>query len=87
MKIATLAALMTLTAGAALAEPACTVPATGAAAPVWKALKAFEDEGGTVIAFKINDGACHEVYGTLDGTNMEVFYDPTTGAEIERIAD
>ncbi|SEN60487.1 Peptidase propeptide and YPEB domain-containing protein [Loktanella fryxellensis] len=87
MKIATLAALMTLTAGAAFAEPACTVPAEGAAAPVWEALKAFETEGGAVIAFKINDGACYEIYGTLVGTKMEVFYDPTTGVELERIAD
>ena len=85
MKIATLAALMTLSATAALAEPACTAPAEGAAAPVWKAIQSFEDQGGVVRNFKINDGACYEIYGTLDGTNMEVFFDPTTGEELDRI--
>jgi hypothetical protein len=38
-----------------------------------------------VKSFKINDGACYEIYGTVDGKNLEVFYDPNTGAEIERI--
>lgn len=85
MKIATIAALMTVIAGAAYAEPTCTAPAEGAAAPVWKAIQSFEEEGGMVRSFKINDGACYEIYGTLKGTNMEVFFDPTTGAELDRI--
>ena len=85
MKIATLAALMTISATAAFAEPECTAPAEGAAAPVWKAIQSFEEEGGVVRSFKINDGACYEIYGTLDGTNMEVFFDPTTGEELDRI--
>ncbi|MCB5199110.1 Peptidase propeptide and YPEB domain-containing protein [Loktanella sp. DSM 29012] len=84
-KIATLTALIALSATAALAEPSCTPAADGAAAPVWEAVKAFEEEGGVVKAFKINGGDCYEIYGSLDGTNMEVFFDPTTGEELERI--
>jgi hypothetical protein len=85
MKFATLAALLTLSATAAFAEPECIAPADGTAAPVWEAIKSFEDEGGIVRSFKINDGNCNEIYGTLDGTNMEVFFDPTTGEELGRI--
>ena len=85
MKRATLAVLMTLSATAALAEPACTAPAEGTAVPVWQAIQSFEEEGGIVRSFKINDGACYEIYGTLNGTNMEVFFDPTTGEELDRI--
>ena len=48
-------------------------------------MKAFEEEGGKVLAFKINSGGCYEVYGTLGDAKMEVFYDPNTGAELERI--
>lgn len=85
MKIATLAALLSVFAGAAFAEPTCTAPAEGAAAPVWKSIQSFEEEGGVVRSFKINDGACYEIYGTLKGTNMEIFFDPMTGAELDRI--
>lgn len=85
MKIATFATLLSLTAGAAFAEPTCITPAEGAGAPVWKAIQSFEEEGGVVRSFKINDGACYEIYGTLKGTNMEVFFDPTTGVELDRI--
>lgn len=85
MKIAPLAALMTFAGTAAFAEPTCTAPAEGAAAPVWEAIKSFEESGGVVRAFKINDGNCYEIYGSVDGANMEVFFDPTTGAELERI--
>lgn len=85
MKVATLAALMTLSATAAFAEPTCTAPAQGTAAPVWQAIKSFEDAGGTVQSFKINDGNCYEIYGTQKGAKMEVFFDPATAAELDRI--
>jgi hypothetical protein len=83
MKKLLLTALMSTLAAPVLAEPACTMP--DAPKPVWESLKAFEDEGGKVIAFKINDGACYEIYGSLNDTNMEVFYDPNTGEELDRI--
>lgn len=78
-----LAALMTLTAAPVFAEPACTPG--DAVKPVWESMKAFEETGGVVKSFKINDGACYEIYGTVDGKNYEVFYDPNTGLEMERI--
>lgn len=83
MKSVLLAAAFAAIAVPAFAEPACQPTET--AKPIWESIKSFEDQGGTVIAFKINDGGCYEVYGKLDGTNMEVFFDPATGAEIERI--
>lgn len=77
------AALVVVVAGPALAEPSCT----GAehASPVWQAIQSFEEAGGVVVSFKINDGNCYEIYGSVDGTNMEVFFDPATGAELDRI--
>ena len=65
------------------AEPSCTPG--DSLKPVWEAIKTFEDEGGEVLKFKINDGGCYEVYGKLDDTKMEVFFDPNTGVEIDRI--
>jgi hypothetical protein len=83
MKKIIVAALLAVSAAPAFAEPACTPGAE--LKPVWESLKAFEDEGGEVVSFKINDGGCYEIYGKLDGTNMEVFYDPNTGEELDRI--
>lgn len=83
MKKLVLAALLSLTAAPMFAEPACTPGET--VKPVWESMKAFEEAGGVVKSFKINDGACYEIYGTVDGKNFEVFYDPNTGVEIERI--
>ena len=59
MKTQVFAALVALIAAPAFAEPSCTPGAE--AAPVWEAIKSFEEEGGTVIAFKINDGGCYEI--------------------------
>tara|TARA_R110002124_G_scaffold224698_1_gene389989 strand:+ start:1353 stop:1610 length:258 start_codon:yes stop_codon:yes gene_type:complete len=76
------AALATL-AAPAFAEPSCN-PGTDLK-PVWESMKTFEEEGGKVLAFKINSGGCYEIYGSQNDTKMEVFFDPNTGAEIERI--
>jgi hypothetical protein len=78
-----LTAALILAAAPAFAEPACTPG--DVSAPIWQSMKAFEESGGKVLAFKINDGQCYEIYGVVDGVKMEVFYDPNTGAEIERI--
>jgi hypothetical protein len=76
------ATLLTLVAAPLFAEPACTPGET--LKPVWEAIKAFEDAGGTVVSFKINDGLCYEVYGEQDGKKVEVFYDPNTAVELGR---
>ena len=83
MKTTLIAAFMTIVAAPALAEPACTPGAD--VTPVWQSLQKFKEEGGEVISFKINDGQCYEIYGKVDGTNMEIFFDPNTGEELERI--
>lgn len=83
MKKTIIAALMAVAAAPAFAEPSCTPG--DALKPVWESIQKFEEEGGGVVAFKVNSGGCYEIYGTVDGTNMEVFYDPNTGEEIERI--
>ena len=79
------AALLLCAAAPALAEPSCEA-ATEAKTPVWQAIQSFEEEGGEVRSFKINSGNCYEIYGSLDGTNFEVFFDPATGEEVDRIA-
>ncbi|MGL5012123.1 MAG: PepSY domain-containing protein [Paracoccaceae bacterium] len=83
MKKMIFAAVLAAVAAPAFAEPACTPG--DVTKPVWESLKAFEEAGGKVLAFKINDGQCYEIYGEVDGVKMEVFYDPNTGAELERI--
>lgn len=83
MKKTIIAALLAVAAAPAFAEPSCTPG--DALKPVWESIQTFEEEGGVVVSFKINDGGCYEIYGTVDGTNMEVFFDPNTGEEIERI--
>ena len=82
MKNLAIAALMSLSATAAFAEPSCTPGET--LAPVYQAIQTFEDAGGVVVSFKINSGKCYEIYGTVDGENMEVFFDPNTSEEIGR---
>ncbi|MDG1282864.1 MAG: PepSY domain-containing protein [Pseudorhodobacter sp.] len=79
-----IAALLALAAAPAFAEPSCN-PGTDLK-PVWESIKTFEDQGGEVMSFKINDGGCYEIYGKVDGTKMEVFFDPNTGEELDRIA-
>lgn len=78
-----LAALFAAIAAPALAEPACSPG--NAVKPVWESIKSFEENGGKMIAFKINDGGCYEVYGSVSDKKFEVFFDPNTGAEMERI--
>lgn len=83
MKKTLLAALLAVAAAPAFAEPSCNPGAE--LKPVWESIKAFEEEGGEVASFKINSGGCYEIYGKVDGTNMEVFFDPNTGLELDRI--
>lgn len=83
MKHAILASALSLLAMPAFAEPSCSPGET--VKPMWESVKAFEESGGVVIAVKINDGGCYEIYGKVEDVNFEVFYDPNTGMELERI--
>ncbi|MGB5559833.1 MAG: PepSY domain-containing protein [Paracoccaceae bacterium] len=83
MKKLYVVAALAFVAAPAFAEPSCNPGAE--LKPTWESIKTFEDEGGQVIAFKINDGGCYEIYGELNDTKMEVFFDPNTGEELERI--
>lgn len=83
MKLFSILALPLIALAApAFAEPKCE--AAGATLPMWQAAKTFEDAGGVIQEMKVNDG-CFEVYGETGGKKFEVFYDPLTGAELERI--
>ncbi len=83
MKKLAIATALCLTALPAFAEPACEPGET--LKPVWESIKTFEEQGGEVLKFKINDGGCYEIYGKLEGKKFEVFFDPNTGEEIDRI--
>ncbi len=67
----------------AYAEPSCKPAA--APKPMWEAVKGFEESGGKVVQVKINAGGCYEIYGQLSGKKFEIFFDPATGNEINRI--
>ena len=80
--IATLVA--TLAATSALAGPTCNVPEDK-----WMKeadLKAkIESQGYQIKTFKVSKGKCYEIYGyDKEGRKVEIYYDPATGAEIER---
>lgn len=83
MKKTLMASLIALAAAPAIAEPSCTPGAEQK--PIWESIKSFEDQGGKVLSFKINGGGCYEIYGKLEGTKMEVFFDPNTGEALDRI--
>ena len=79
----TLAAALSLVALPALAGPDCSE--IDASMPMWEVVKAFEEnEGGSVEVAKITDDNCYEIYGRIDGAKVEIYYDPSSGAELER---
>jgi hypothetical protein len=82
MKFLSALAAVVLIGAPAFAEPSCN-PGTDLK-PVWESMKAFEEAGGKVVSFKTNEGGCYEIYGVVEDTKMEVFYDPNTGIEIGR---
>ena len=84
MKKIIFAAILSAAAAPAFAEPSCNPGSE--VTPVWQSLQKFEQAGGQVVSFKINSGGCYEIYGKVDGVNMEIFFDPNTSEELERIA-
>ncbi len=81
--LAALAALPLL-AAPALAGPDCEGKAM--TTPMWQVAKSFEEAGGTIRDMKVEDG-CYEIKGEADGRKYEIYFDPATGAEIERVED
>jgi hypothetical protein len=70
-----------LVAAPAFAGPDCT--GREPRMPMWQIAKTFEDAGGQIREMKVSDG-CYEIYGTQGAQRLEIYYDPTTGAELER---
>ncbi len=66
----------------ALAEPDCS----GMAVKVTldDVVQTFQEAGGEVANAKTNGGKCFEIYGRQDGKRVEIYFSPTTGAEIGR---
>lgn len=71
---------------AALAAPAFAGPDCGGMAadtPMWRVAKSFEDAGGVIRDMKLEDG-CYEIKGEHAGARVEVYFNPTTGEEMQR---
>lgn len=85
MKTLFTAIALTVTAStAAIAGPSCTVPQDK-----WMKEGDFkamvEKQGYQIKTFKVSKGKCYEIYGhDKDGKKVEIYFDPATGAELER---
>lgn len=69
---------------AVLAGPTCTAPKDK-----WMKEADFkarvEAQGYQIKTFKVTKGNCYEIYGfDKDGKKVEIYYNPETGAELER---
>lgn len=53
---------------------------------MWEVARGFEEAGGKIREMKVSDG-CYEIYGTNGQQKLEIYYDPSSGAELEREAD
>jgi hypothetical protein len=71
-------------AAPAFADPSCK--SADATVPMWQIAKGFEEAGGKIREMKVSDG-CYEIYGTNGKTKLEIYYDPATGAELQRESD
>lgn len=84
MKLHITALVLALGSTAALAGPTCKVPEEK-----WMKEADFkasmEKQGYQIRTFKVSKGKCYEIYG-LDkaGKKVEIYFDPATGAELER---
>ncbi len=83
MKSMMVSVLILAAAGAAMAEPACSVP-KDKWMPEAQFKKQVEGQGYKIKTFKVNKGNCYEVYGEKDGKKVEHFFDPATGAQITK---
>jgi hypothetical protein len=81
MRVLRFALLPALLAGPALAAPSCD--AGGPTLPMWQVARSFEEAGGSIQTMKSSDG-CYEIYGRQGDRRVEIYFDPRTGAELER---
>lgn len=81
MKSMILSALMLAAAGAAMAEPSCSVPKEKWM-PEAQFKKQAQEHGYKIKTFKVNKGNCYEIYGEKDGKKVEHWFDPATGAQV-----
>lgn len=80
----TAALLLCLGASAAVAGPTCNVPKEK-----WMKEADFkaqlEKQGYQIKTFKVSRGQCYEIYGfDKGGQRVEIYFDPATGAVLER---
>ncbi len=78
------ACVLSLSATAALAGPACKAPKEQ-----WMNQEAFknmlEQQGYHIKTFKVTSGQCYEIYGTdKTGKKVETYFDPVTAAVLEQ---
>ena len=78
------ALIATFATASAFAGPACSVPKEK-----WMKEADFkskvEAQGYQIKTFKVSQGKCYEIYGfDKDGKKVEIYFDPSTGAEVER---
>jgi hypothetical protein len=50
---------------------------------MWEVARAFEEAGGVIRDMQVEDG-CYEIKGEQGGVKLEIYFDPATGAELER---
>jgi hypothetical protein len=78
------ACVLSLTATAAIAGPACKAPKEQ-----WMNQEAFkkklQEQGYQIKTFKVSSGQCYEIYGTdKTGKKVEIYFDPVTAAVLEQ---
>ena len=83
-KIIAVLSLTLLSMGSAIAGPSCSVPEEK-----WMKEDVFKAnlvaQGYQIKVFKVSRGKCYEIYGfDKDGKKVEIYFDPETGAELER---
>mgnify|MGYP006180988717 CR=1 FL=1 len=84
MKSVVLSAVLLAVSGVALAGPACNAPKEKWM-PEASFKKGLEDQGYQIKTFKVSKGQCYEIYGfDKAGKKVEIYFDPATGAELER---
>ena len=83
MKSMMVSVLILAAAGAAMAEPACSVP-KDKWMPEAQFKKQAEAQGYQIKTFKVNKGQCYEIYGIKDGKKVEHWFDPATGAQVTK---